>query len=131
MVSCGTAHYATRVGEYWFEQLAGVPSKTDIASEFRYRRPALAKNSIAVFVSQSGETADTLAALRYCKEQGIKTVAIVNVSTIAREADVVLPTYAGPEIGVASTKAFTAQLVVLLAFAVLLQKHRGISTKQK
>ncbi|MFC6199921.1 glutamine--fructose-6-phosphate transaminase (isomerizing) [Ponticaulis profundi] len=127
MVSCGTAHYATRVSEYWFEQLAGVPSKTDIASEFRYRRPALAKNSIAVFVSQSGETADTLAALRYCKEQGIKTVAIVNVqtSTIAREADVVLPTYAGPEIGVASTKAFTAQLVVLLAFAVAIAEAQG------
>ncbi len=127
MISCGTAHYATRVAEYWIEQLAGVPCKTDIASEFRYRRPALAKGALAMFVSQSGETADTLAALRYCKSQGVRTVAIVNVktSTIAREADIVLPTIAGPEIGVASTKAFTAQLAVLLAFSVTLAEARG------
>jgi len=125
MISCGTAHYATRVAEYWFEQIAGIPCKTDIASEFRYRQPALAKNSVALFVSQSGETADTLAALRYCKVQGIKTIAVVNVrtSSIAREADVVLPTLAGPEIGVASTKAFTAQLAVLLVTAL----HAGLS----
>ncbi len=127
MVSCGTAHYATRVAEYWFEQLAGIPCKTDIASEFRYRKPAMSKNALAVFVSQSGETADTLAALRYCQSMGVKTLAIVNVrtSTIAREADFVLPTTAGPEIGVASTKAFTAQLLVLLTTAISAAKMRG------
>ncbi len=126
LISCGTAHYATRVAEYWLEQLAGVPCKTDIASEFRYRNAALPKNSVAIFVSQSGETADTLAALRYCKQQGVKTIAVVNVksSSIAREADVVLPTLAGPEIGVASTKAFTAQLIVLLSFAIALAKAK-------
>lgn len=121
MVACGTAHYATRVAEYWFEQVAGLPVKTDIASEFRYREPALPKSGgLALFVSQSGETADTLAALRYCKEHGLKTAAVVNVptSTIAREADLVLPTLAGPEIGVASTKAFTAQLSALAAVAI-------------
>ena len=121
MIACGTAHYATRVAEYWFEQCAGLPVKTDIASEFRYRDPALAKEGgLALFVSQSGETADTLAALRYCKEQGLKTAAVVNVptSSIAREADLVLPTLAGPEIGVASTKAFTAQLAALAAVAI-------------
>lgn len=128
MVSCGTAHYATRVAEYWIEQIAGIPCKTDIASEFRYRRPALPKKALAVFVSQSGETADTLAALRYCKANGIRTVAIVNVktSTIAREADIFLPTLAGPEIGVASTKAFTAQLIVLLVFATVLASEKGL-----
>ncbi len=130
LISCGTAHYATRVAEYWFEQLAGIPCKTDIASEFRYRQPALAPNSAAIFVSQSGETADTLAALRYCKDQRVKTIAIVNVptSTIAREADVVLPTLAGPEIGVASTKAFTAQLLSLLASAIHAGHSRGTIT---
>ena len=127
MISCGTAHYATRVAEYWFEQLAGIPCKTDIASEYRYRKPAALPNSLAIFVSQSGETADTLAALRYCKSAGVKTLAIVNVrtSTIAREADYVLPTLAGPEIGVASTKAFTAQLVALLATALCAGRARG------
>ena len=127
MISCGTAHYATRVAEYWFEQLAGIPCKTDVASEFRYRRPAFGPNSVAMFVSQSGETADTLAALRYCKEHGVNTIAVVNVrsSTIAREADVVLPTLAGPEIGVASTKAFTAQLSVLLVTAIMAAYSKG------
>lgn len=127
MVSCGTAHYATRVGEYWMEQIAGIPCKTDIASEFRYRQPALGAGALAIFVSQSGETADTLAALRYCKSAGVKTLAIVNVptSSIAREADIVLPTMAGPEIGVASTKAFTSQLVVLLAFALSMAHESG------
>ncbi len=121
MIACGTAHYATRVAEYWFEQVAGLPVKTDIASEFRYREPALPESGgLALFVSQSGETADTLAALRYCKAHGLKTAAVVNVptSTIAREADLVLPTLAGPEIGVASTKAFTAQLSALAAVAI-------------
>ena len=128
MVACGTAHYATRVAEYWFEQCADLPVKTDIASEFRYREPALPREGgLALFVSQSGETADTLAALRYCKEKGLKTAAVVNVptSSIAREVDLVLPTLAGPEIGVASTKAFTAQLSALAAVAVAAGRARG------
>ncbi|WP_300394790.1 glutamine--fructose-6-phosphate transaminase (isomerizing) [Henriciella sp.] len=132
MVACGTAHYATRVAEYWFEQLAGLPVKTDIASEFRYREPALPKSGgLALFVSQSGETADTLAALRYCKEHGMKTAAVVNVptSTIAREVDLVLPTLAGPEIGVASTKAFTAQLSALAATAISAGRGRGVMSR--
>src|SRR5690606_33557423 len=100
--------------------IADMPTEVDVASEFRYRRPALSKNALALFISQSGETADTLAALRYCKERGLKTLAIVNVpdSSIAREADVVMPTLAGPEIGVASTKAFTCQLAALACLTV-------------
>ncbi|WP_084420625.1 glutamine--fructose-6-phosphate transaminase (isomerizing) [Henriciella litoralis] len=132
MIACGTAHYATRVAEYWFEQVAGLPVKTDIASEFRYREPALPKTGgLALFVSQSGETADTLAALRYCKEKGLKTAAVVNVptSSIAREADLVLPTLAGPEIGVASTKAFTAQLSALAAVAIAAGRARGTMSR--
>ncbi len=128
MVACGTAYYATCVAEYWFEQIAGLPVKTDIASEFRYRQPALPKQGgLALFVSQSGETADTLAALRYCQDHGLKTAAVVNVptSTIAREVDLVLPTLAGPEIGVASTKAFTAQLCALAAAVIAAAKARG------
>lgn len=125
-VSCGTAHYATRVAEYWFETYAKIPCRTDIASEFRYRQPVLRPDGLAIFVSQSGETADTLAALRYCKSQGVRTVGMVNVasSTIAREADTVLPTAAGPEIGVASTKAFTAQLTALAATCVIAARQR-------
>lgn len=120
MVACGTSFYACMVAEYWFEQIAGVPVKIDIASEFRYREPKLLPGGLAIFVSQSGETADTLAALRYCKAAGLHTAGIVNVttSTIAREVDFVLPILAGPEIGVASTKAFTATLSAL-ACAVL------------
>lgn len=132
MVACGTAYYATCVAEYWFEQMAGLPVKTDIASEFRYRQPALPKQGgLALFVSQSGETADTLAALRYCKEAGLKTAAVVNVqsSTIAREVDLVLPTLAGPEIGVASTKAFTAQLCALASVAIAAGKARGVLSR--
>ncbi len=127
IIGCGTAHYAGRVAEYWLEQIAGVPVETDIASEFRYRKPAFGKNSFGVFVSQSGETADTLAALRYCKEHKLKTLAVVNVpeSTIWREADARLPTLAGPEIGVASTKAFTAQLSALAALAIAVGRARG------
>ncbi len=127
VIGCGTAHYAGRVAEYWLERYAGLPTDTDIASEFRYRRPALAKNSFGVFVSQSGETADTLAALRYCKERGVKTLAVVNVpeSAIWREADARLPTLAGPEIGVASTKAFTAQLCALAALSIAAGVARG------
>ncbi|HYD87558.1 MAG TPA: glutamine--fructose-6-phosphate transaminase (isomerizing) [Vitreimonas sp.] len=127
LIGCGTAHYAGRVAEYWLEQIAGLAVETDIASEFRYRKPAFGKTSFGVFVSQSGETADTLAALRYCKDNGMKTLAVVNVpeSTIWREADARLPTLAGPEIGVASTKAFTAQLSALAAFAIAVGRARG------
>jgi glutamine---fructose-6-phosphate transaminase (isomerizing) len=133
VIGCGTAHYAGRVAEYWLEQYAGIAVETDIASEFRYRKPAFAKKSFAVFVSQSGETADTLAALRYCKEQGLKTLAVVNVpeSTIWREADARLPTLAGPEIGVASTKAFTAQLSALAALAIAVGRARGTLSSQE
>ncbi len=133
MIGCGTAHYAGRVAEYWLEQIAGIAVETDIASEFRYRKPAFGKKSFGVFVSQSGETADTLAALRYCKEQGVKTLAVVNVpeSTIWREADARLPTLAGPEIGVASTKAFTAQLSALAALTIAVGRARGTLSSQE
>ena len=127
MIACGTAHHAGMIAKYWLEGIARVPVEADIASEFRYRAPAMPKDGVAVFISQSGETADTLAALRYCRDQGQKIIAIVNQpeSTIAREADIVLPTLAGPEIGVASTKAFTTQLAVLAAFTVALARARG------
>jgi glucosamine--fructose-6-phosphate aminotransferase (isomerizing) len=133
LIGCGTAHYAGRVAEYWMEQIGGIPVETDIASEFRYRKPAFGKKSFAVFVSQSGETADTLAALRYCKQEGVKTLAVVNVpeSTIWREADARLPTLAGPEIGVASTKAFTAQLSALAALSVAVGRARGALSSQE
>ncbi|MEQ1708616.1 MAG: glutamine--fructose-6-phosphate transaminase (isomerizing) [Terricaulis sp.] len=133
LIGCGTAHYAGRVAEYWMEQVAGIAVETDIASEFRYRKPAFAKKSFAVFVSQSGETADTLAALRFCKEKGLKTLAVVNVpeSTIWREADARLPTLAGPEIGVASTKAFTAQLSALAALAIAIGRARRALSSQE
>jgi glutamine---fructose-6-phosphate transaminase (isomerizing) len=133
VIGCGTAHYAGRVAEYWLEQYAGIAVETDIASEFRYRKPAFDKNAFSVFVSQSGETADTLAALRYCKEQGLKTLAVVNVpeSTIWREADARLPTLAGPEIGVASTKAFTAQLSALAALAIAVGRAKGTLSSQE
>ncbi|MGH1418316.1 MAG: glutamine--fructose-6-phosphate transaminase (isomerizing) [Hyphomicrobiaceae bacterium] len=125
--ACGTAYYAGLVAKYWIERYARLPVEIDIASELRYRNAPLPKDGLAVFVSQSGETADTLATLRYCKEQGQKIAAVVNVrtSTIARESDVVLPTLAGPEIGVASTKAFTAQLAALAALALALGRARG------
>jgi glucosamine--fructose-6-phosphate aminotransferase (isomerizing) len=127
LVACGTAHYACAVAKYWFETLARLPVEVDIASEFRYRAPPLPEGGVAVFVSQSGETADTLAALRYAREAGQTIVAVVNVetSTIAREADLVLPIMAGAEIGVASTKAFTAQLMVLAASAILAARQQG------
>lgn len=126
MVACGTAFLACNVAKYWFEQIARIPVELDVASEFRYREPPLSNNSIALFVSQSGETADTLAALRYCAENVARTVAVVNVpeSTIARESDVVLPIYAGTEIGVASTKAFTCQLSVLFSLVLLAARQR-------
>jgi glucosamine--fructose-6-phosphate aminotransferase (isomerizing) len=126
--ACGTAYYAGMVGKYWFEQLAKLPVESDVASELRYRDPIYPKDGAALFVSQSGETADTLAALRDAKRQGQTTIAIVNVteSSIAREADIVLPTFAGPEIGVASTKAFTCQLAALAAFAIAAGQARGV-----
>ncbi|SOC38608.1 glutamine--fructose-6-phosphate transaminase [Rhizobium subbaraonis] len=125
--ACGTAYLAGLVGKYWFERLARLPVEIDVASEFRYREMPLNPTSAALFISQSGETADTLASLRYCKDAGLKIGAIVNApeSTIAREADVVFPTLAGPEIGVASTKAFTCQLAVLASLAIQAGRARG------
>jgi glucosamine--fructose-6-phosphate aminotransferase (isomerizing) len=127
MVACGTASYATHVAKYWFEQIAGLPVEIDIASEFRYREPPLSAKSWALFVSQSGETADTLAALRYTKDKVAKVVAVVNVptSSIAREADLALPIMAGVEVGVASTKAFTCQLTTLALLALKAAVDRG------
>ena len=127
IVACGTAFYAGQIGRYAFEKLAGLPCDVEIASEFRYRNPALTKGTLAVAVSQSGETADTLASLTWCKAQGLKTAALVNVhsSSMAREAETLWPTHAGPEIGVASTKAFTAQVAALLALAVAAGVQRG------
>src|SRR4051794_7426707 len=121
-LACGTAHHAGMIAKYWLERIARVPVEADIASEFRYRAPAMPRDGAALVISQSGETADTLAALRYCREAGQKIIAVVNQpeSSIAREADIVLHTLAGPEIGVASTKAFTTQLAVLAAFTVAL-----------
>jgi glutamine---fructose-6-phosphate transaminase (isomerizing) len=126
--ACGTAFYACLVAKYWFERWARLPVDIDIASEFRYREMALDPNGAALFVSQSGETADTLATLRYCRAQAQKIVSIVNVreSSIARESDTVLPTLACPEIGVASTKAFTCQLTVLACLAIAAGKARGV-----
>jgi glutamine---fructose-6-phosphate transaminase (isomerizing) len=127
IVACGTASYAGYVAKYWFERLGRIPVETDVASEFRYREAPLRKGDLAIFISQSGETADTLAALRYAKEQGVHTLSVVNVptSTIARESETVMPTLAGPEIGVASTKAFTCQLMVLAAIAIAAGTARG------
>jgi glucosamine--fructose-6-phosphate aminotransferase (isomerizing) len=127
LVACGTANIACLVAKYWFESLAGLPCEVDIASEFRYREPPLPANSYALFVSQSGETADTLAALRYAQGKVTKIVSVVNVttSTIARESDIVLPILAGVEVGVASTKAFTCQLMVLALLALKAASDRG------
>jgi glucosamine--fructose-6-phosphate aminotransferase (isomerizing) len=127
IVACGTSFYAGMVAKYWIEQFARVPVELDIASEFRYREPVLEKGGMALFISQSGETADTLAALRHAREQGQKIAVVVNVptSSMAREADLLLPTHAGPEIGVASTKAFTCQLAVLAALAAKVARDKG------
>lgn len=127
MVACGTAFYACLTAKYWFEQLAQLPVEVDIASEFRYREPPIPPRTVALFVSQSGETADTLAALRYCHDKADKIVSVVNVpeSSIARESDLALPILAGTEIGVASTKAFTCQLTVLLMLALKAAEQRG------
>ncbi|XUU59505.1 glutamine--fructose-6-phosphate transaminase (isomerizing) [Erythrobacter sp. HA6-11] len=128
IVACGTSFYAGMVAKYWFEQFARVPVDIDVASEFRYREPVLEEGGLALFISQSGETADTLAALRHCKENGQTIGVIVNVptSTMAREADLLLPTHAGPEIGVASTKAFACQLAVLAALAAHMAVKKGL-----
>jgi len=125
--ACGTAYYAGLVAKYWFERYARLPVEIDVASEFRYRDAPLPENGLMIVISQSGETADTLACLRYAKEQGQHILCVVNVptSTIARESDVVAPTLAGPEIGVASTKAFTCQLAVLAGLAVAFGRARG------
>src|SRR5579883_2530467 len=127
IVACGTSWHAGLVAKYWMERIARIPVEVDIASEFRYRAPAMPRDGAAVFISQSGETADTLAALRYARSQNQKIIAVVNQpeSSIARESDIVLPTLAGPEIGVASTKAFTTQLAVLAALTVSLARARG------
>jgi glutamine---fructose-6-phosphate transaminase (isomerizing) len=127
ITACGTASYAGFIAKYWFERLARIPVELDVASEFRYREAPLRKDDLAIFISQSGETADTLAALRYAKSQGLHTLSVVNVptSTIARESEIVMQTLAGPEIGVASTKAFTCQLMVLASLAVAAGKARG------
>jgi len=127
LVACGTAFYACLTAKYWFEELAGLPVDVDVASEFRYREPPITPGTVAVFVSQSGETADTLAALRYCAGKVDKIAAVVNVpeSSIARESDLMLPILAGPEIGVASTKAFSCQLTVLLLTALKAARARG------
>ena len=127
MTACGTAYYACLVAKYWFEQLARLPVETEVASEFRYREPPMPKDGVCVAVSQSGETVDTLAAIRYAKANGQTLLSVVNVpeSAIARESHAVLPTLAGPEIGVASTKAFTTQLTVLLVMAIAAGRARG------
>ncbi|MCG8505408.1 MAG: glutamine--fructose-6-phosphate transaminase (isomerizing) [Sphingomonadales bacterium] len=127
IIACGTSFYAGMVAKYWFERIARVAVDVDIASEFRYRDAILEPGGLAVFISQSGETADTLAALKYCRENGQHILSVVNVeeSSMARESDVILPTHAGPEIGVASTKAFTCQLAVLAALAIATAAVRG------
>ncbi len=127
ITACGTAFYAGLVARYWFEQIARLPVEIDVASEARYREAPLERDGLTLVISQSGETADTLASLRYAKSQGQHTLSVVNVptSTIARESSVVMPTLAGPEIGVASTKAFSCQLTVLLCLAIAAGRARG------
>jgi glucosamine--fructose-6-phosphate aminotransferase (isomerizing) len=133
IVACGTSFYAGMVAKYWLEKWARVPVELDIASEFRYREPVLEEGGLALFISQSGETADTLAALRHAREQGQKIAVVVNVptSSMAREADLLLPTRAGPEIGVASTKAFTCQLAVLAALAAKVARDKGRMSEEE
>ena len=131
--ACGTAYYAGLVGKYWIERYARLPVEIDVASEMRYREPPLSKGGLSLFVSQSGETADTLAVLRHAKAEAQRIAAVVNVrtSSIARESDIVLPTLAGPEIGVASTKAFTCQLSVLACMALGLGRARGVLSREE
>ena len=130
MVACGTAYHACLTAKYWFEQIARIPVEVDVASEFRYREPPISDRTVALFVSQSGETADTLAALRYCAGKADKILSVVNVpeSSIARESDLALPIFAGVEVGVASTKAFTCQLTVLLLLVLKAAHARGTIT---
>ncbi len=127
LIGCGTSYHAALVAKYWFEQIARVPTEVDIASEFRYRRADMPQGGMAVFISQSGETADTLAAIKYAREQGQHVLSVVNVpeSSMARQSDALLLTHAGPEIGVASTKAFTTQLTVLAALVIAMAAQRG------
>jgi glucosamine--fructose-6-phosphate aminotransferase (isomerizing) len=131
--ACGTAYYAGLVAKYWLERYARVPVEIDVASEMRYREAPMPEGGLAVFVSQSGETADTLATLRYCKAMGQRIASVVNVrtSTIARESHIMLPTLAGPEIGVASTKAFTCQLSTLACLALAMARARGQMSAEK
>jgi glutamine---fructose-6-phosphate transaminase (isomerizing) len=131
--ACGTAYYAGLVAKYWFERFARLPVEIDVASEFRYREVPMTAGGLAIFVSQSGETADTLATLRYAKEHKQHVLSVVNVptSTIARESEVVMPTLAGPEIGVASTKAFTCQLAVLACLAIAAGRARGVLSEEE
>ena len=133
IVACGTSFYAGMVAKYWFEQFARVPVDIDVASEFRYRNPVLEPGGLALFISQSGETADTLAALRHARAEGQKIAVVVNVptSSMAREADLLLPTHGGPEIGVASTKAFSCQLAVLAALAAHLAVVKGRMSREE
>jgi glucosamine--fructose-6-phosphate aminotransferase (isomerizing) len=133
MSACGTAYIAGLVAKYWFERYARIPVDIDVASEFRYREAPMEEGGLSLFISQSGETADTLASLRYCRENGQHIASIVNVqeSTIARESDAIFPTIAGPEIGVASTKAFTCQLSVLLSLVILAARERGKITVEE
>ncbi|WNJ99935.1 glutamine--fructose-6-phosphate transaminase (isomerizing) [Thalassospiraceae bacterium LMO-JJ14] len=132
LIACGTSYYACMTAKYWFESLARIPVEVDIASEYRYRDPVPPQNGVAIFISQSGETIDTLAALRHAKQGGQKILSIVNAleSAIARESDAVLQTLAGPEIGVASTKAFTTQLTVLACLAIATAEARGTISGQ-
>ncbi len=133
IVACGTASYVGMIGKYWIEQLARVPVEVDVASEFRYRDPVLTPNMLGIVISQSGETADTLAALRHMRAAGLVTAGIINVptSSMAREVDLLLPTHAGPEIGVASTKAFTCQLAVMAALATNLARAKGVLSAEQ
>ncbi|MCB1115541.1 MAG: glutamine--fructose-6-phosphate transaminase (isomerizing) [Chlamydiia bacterium] len=133
LVACGTAYYACMVAKYWFEQVARIPCEIDVASEFRYREAPLPERGVAIFISQSGETLDTLEALRYCKSQGQIILSIVNTieSTIERESDLVLHTLAGPEIGVASTKAFTTQITTLACMAFASARAKRVITREQ
>ncbi|CUS43392.1 MAG: glutamine--fructose-6-phosphate transaminase (isomerizing) [Pseudomonadota bacterium] len=132
IVACGTASYVGMIGKYWIEQFARVQVEVDVASEFRYRDPVLSPDMLGIVISQSGETADTLAALRHMKAAGLTTAGIINVptSSMAREVDLLLPTHAGPEIGVASTKAFTCQLAVMAALSINLARAKGRLTHE-
>jgi glucosamine--fructose-6-phosphate aminotransferase (isomerizing) len=133
IVACGTSFYVAMIGKYWIERFAGIRVEVDVASEFRYRDPVLLPNTLGIVISQSGETADTLAALRHMKEKGVRTAGIINVptSSMAREVDLLLPTHAGPEIGVASTKAFTCQLAVMAALSAYIARSKGRLSREE